>query len=95
MSKIKLELDPINEARHQKGMTLAQLADMVGITLSFMNNVANGKYDISFIKMCNICEILELDPIMVSHWLTKKLQEIETIEITRVKVKKVPVKKKK
>ena len=50
----------IKESRQMRGLTQAQLADAIGISLSYMTKIENGHNNISVDVLKKICETLEV-----------------------------------
>lgn len=51
----------IREAREQKGLYQADVADKIGVSRSYYAFIENGKRDIYFTLAVNLCRVLDLN----------------------------------
>lgn len=62
----------IREARKAKGMTIAELSMLSGVSISYISEVENGKYDPTLNVMCSLALALDV-----------KLEELFTYELKK------------
>ena len=53
--------DFIREAREQKGLYQADVAEKIGVSRSYYAFIENGKRDIYFTLAVNLCRVLDLN----------------------------------
>ena len=65
--------NPIYKYRTKAKMTQQQVADLVGVTVSFMINLENGKHNINFLLGMRLCRVLGMTPNELEKFLVKSI----------------------
>ncbi len=51
----------LREVRKSKGLSQEKLAELAGIDRSYMSEIERGEYNISLLKLYQICDALEVE----------------------------------
>lgn len=71
----------IKEARKKKGISQAELADSIGVSLTYMSCLENGKKTMSIDKLIKITDVLQIS----ADWLLRSdIPEVRSIYIKEI-----------